>query len=144
LEQSPRGAKLDATCESQTRPLDLFVPTGQVSDHIGARALLSGLRNVKWLLGGGGYDANWLGEALQDKGVRACIPGQKQRKKTVKYLFRSISAQCPAGQWTSADTNGACPLQSVRQAEGLAARHKRYDCCPKVFLCAIAIAATVI
>ena len=44
--------KLHATCDSQGRPLNLFVTAGQVSDVIGARALLSSLPDVDWLLGG--------------------------------------------------------------------------------------------
>ena len=55
------------------------------SDYIGARALLSVLPNVKWLLGDRGYDADWFREALQDKGIRACIPGRKKRKTPIKY-----------------------------------------------------------
>jgi transposase len=85
LEQSPRGAKLHAICDSQGRPIDLFVTAGQVSDYIGARALLSGLPKVKWPLGDRGYDADWFREALKDKGIRACIPGRKKRKTPVKY-----------------------------------------------------------
>jgi len=56
-----------------------------VSYYIGARALLSGLPSVKSLLGDRGFDADWFREALQDKGIRACIPGRKQRKTPVKY-----------------------------------------------------------
>jgi transposase len=47
--------------------------------------LLSSLPDVDWLLGDRGYDADWFREALKDKGIRACIPGRKQRKKPVKY-----------------------------------------------------------
>ncbi|WP_342365244.1 transposase [Paracoccus ravus] len=36
-----------ARCHGQGRRIDLFVTAGQVSDCIGARALLSGLPNVK-------------------------------------------------------------------------------------------------
>lgn len=54
------STKLHAICDSQGRPLDLFVTAGQVSDYIGARALLSSLPNVKWLLGDRGYDADWF------------------------------------------------------------------------------------
>ena len=43
------NTKLYAICDSQGRPLDLFITAGQVSDYIGARALLGGLPNVKWL-----------------------------------------------------------------------------------------------
>jgi transposase len=79
------NTKLHAICDSQGRPLNLFVTAGQVSDYIGARALLSSLPDVDWLLGDRGYDADWFREALKDKGIRACIPGRKQRKKPVKY-----------------------------------------------------------
>lgn len=44
------NTKLHAICNSQGRPLDLFVTAGQVSDYIGARALLSSLPKVDWLL----------------------------------------------------------------------------------------------
>ena len=79
------NTKLHAICDSQGRPLNLFVTAGQVSDYIGARALLSSLPKVDWLLGDRGYDADWFRDALKDKGIRACIPGRKQRHKPVKY-----------------------------------------------------------
>ena len=82
------NTKLHAICDSQGRPIDLFVTAGQVSDYIGARALLSGLPNVKWLLGDRGYDADWFREALQDKGIRACIPGRKKRKTAINVNER--------------------------------------------------------
>jgi transposase len=79
------NTKLRAICDSQRRPLDLFVTAGRVSDCIGARALLSSLPDVDWPLGDRGYDAGWFRVALKDKGMRACIPGGKQCNKTVKY-----------------------------------------------------------
>ena len=45
------NTKLHAICDSEGRPLNLFVTAGQVSDYIGARALLSSIPNVDWLLG---------------------------------------------------------------------------------------------
>ena len=78
------NTKLHAICDSQGRPLNLFVTAGQVSDYIAARALLSSLPKVDWLLGDRGYDADWFREALQDNGLRARIPGRKQRKTPVK------------------------------------------------------------
>ena len=69
------NTKLHAICDSKGRPLNLFVTAGQVSDYIGARALLSSLPDVDWLLGDRGYDADWFREALKDKGIRPCIPG---------------------------------------------------------------------
>mgnify|MGYP001797574137 FL=1 len=79
------NTKLHAICDSLGRPIYLFVTAGQVSGYIGARALLSSLPDVDWLIGDRGYDADWFREALKDKGIRACIPGRKQRKKPVKY-----------------------------------------------------------
>ena len=40
------NTKLHAICDSEGRPLNLFVTAGQVSDYIGARALLSSLPDV--------------------------------------------------------------------------------------------------
>jgi len=79
------NTKLHAVCDSKARPLYLFVTAGQISDYIGARALLSSLPDVDWLLGDRGYDADWFREALKDKEIRHGIPGRKQRKLTVKY-----------------------------------------------------------
>ena len=115
---------------------DLFVTAGQVSDYIGARALLSGLPNVKWMLADRGYDADRFREALQNKGIRDCIPGRKQRKTPVENPSRYIPAECTAGQRTSGGTSGATvprgtsravmPCRAamrdhVRQAQGLEA-----------------------
>lgn len=125
------NTKLHAICDSQGRPLDLFITAGQVSDYIGARALLSGLPKVKWLLGDRSYDADWLREALQDKGIRACIPGRRQRKTPVKYDKRRYKRRSRIEIMFGR-------LKDWRRVA------TRYDRCPKIFLSAIALAATVI
>ena len=79
------NTKLHAICDSQGRPLNLFVTAGQVSDYIGARALVGSLPKVDWLLGDCGYDADWFRDALQDKAIRACIPDRKQGKTAIRY-----------------------------------------------------------
>lgn len=78
------NTKLHAIYDSESRPLNLFATAGQVSDYVGAKALLSSLPDMDWLLGDRGYDADWIREALKDKGIRACTPGRSQRKKPVK------------------------------------------------------------
>ena len=125
------NTKLHAICDSQGRPIDLFVTAGQVSDYIGARALLSGLPNVKWLLGDRGYDADWFREALQDKGIRACIPGRKKRKTPIKYDKRRYKRR----------NRIEIMFGRLKDWRRVATR---YDRCPKVFLSAIALAALVI
>jgi transposase len=68
------NTKLHAICDSEGRPLNLFVTAGQVSDFIGARALLSSLPKVEWLLGDRGYDAGCFRKSLKDKGILAFTP----------------------------------------------------------------------
>ena len=87
--------------------------------------------NVEWLLGDRGYDADWLREALQDKGIRACIPGRKQRKTPVKYDKRRYKRRSRIEIMFGR-------LKDWRRVA------TRYDRCPKIFLSAIALAATVI
>ena len=66
---------------------------GQVSDYIGAAALLGSLPPPEWLLADRGYDADWFREALKDKGIRPCIPGRKSRGKAVRYDKRRYNAR---------------------------------------------------
>ena len=125
------NTKLHAVTDSSGRPLRLFITAGQVSDYTGAAALISGLPKAEWLLADRGYDADWFRETLVDKGTKPCIPGRKSRKKAVKYDKRRYKRH--------------------NRIERMFGRLKdwqrvstRYDRCPKVFLSAIALAATVI
>uniref|UniRef100_UPI003AA9D44F transposase n=1 Tax=Tritonibacter scottomollicae TaxID=483013 RepID=UPI003AA9D44F len=97
----------------------------------GARALLRGLPKVKWLLGDRGYDADWFREALQDKGIRACIPGRKKRETPVKYDKRRYKRR----------NRIEIMFGRLKDWRRVATR---YDRCPKVFLSAIARAPLVI
>ncbi|WP_229864560.1 transposase, partial [Seohaeicola zhoushanensis] len=68
---------------------------------------------------------------LQDKGIRACIPGRKQRKTPVKYDKRRYKRR----------NRIEIMFGRLKDWRRVATR---YDRCPKVFLSAIALAATVI
>jgi len=35
--------------------------------------------------GGPGYNADWFRDAVEEKGIRPCIPGRKSRGQPVKY-----------------------------------------------------------
>lgn len=125
------NTKLHTVSDSRGRPISFLVTAGQVSDHIGARALLRSVPNVDGLLAGRGHDAGWFREALQDKGIRPCIPGRKSRAKPLGFDKRRYKRRTRIvivfGR-----------LKDWRQAA------TRYDRCPKIFLSAIALAATVI
>jgi transposase len=58
---------------------------GEVSDNTGARASLSSPPAAEWLLGGRGFDADWFREALINKKITPCIPGDTSRDKPIKY-----------------------------------------------------------
>ena len=124
------NTKLHAVTDAKGRPLRFFMTAGQVSDYTGAAALLSNLPAAEWLIADRGYDADWFREALKDKGIRPCIPGRKSRGKAVRYdkrrYRRRNRIEIMFGR-----------LKDWRRVA------TRYDRCPKVFLSAIALAATV-
>ncbi len=76
----------------------MFVTAGQVRDHIGARALLSTLPKVDWLLGDRDYDAGWYRDALKDNVVHPRISGRKQRRKAVKHDKRRTRIEIMFGR----------------------------------------------
>ncbi len=125
------NTRLHAVTDAIGRPIRFFMTAGQVSDYTGARVLVSSLPSADWLLGDRGYDADWFREALVDRGITPCIPGRMSRDKPIKYdkrrYKRSNSIKIMFGHlkdWSRVAT--------------------RYDRCPKVFLSAIALAATVL
>jgi transposase len=123
--------KLHAVTDARGRPIRLFVTAGQVSDYIGARALLNSLTNADWLLVDRGYDADWFREALIDKKITPCIPGRKSRDTPVKYDKRRYRKR----------NRIEIMFGRLKDWRRVATR---YDRNPKVFLSAIALAAIVI
>ena len=77
--------KLHTVADAKGRPIGFFMSAGQVSEYIGAAALLDSLPKAGWLLADRGYDADWFRDALKDRGITVCIPGRKPRKRAVKY-----------------------------------------------------------
>jgi transposase len=125
------NTKLHAVTDAKGRPIRFFMTAGQVSDYIGAAALLSSLPGADWLLADRGYDAAWYREALQDKGITPCIPGRKSRGTPVKYDKRRYKRR----------NRIEIMFGRLKDWRRVATR---YDRCPKVFLSAVALAATVI
>jgi transposase len=62
------NTKLHAVRDGKGRPLSFLITTGQVRDDMGAAALLGSLPAAEWLIANRSYDADWLREALKDKG----------------------------------------------------------------------------
>ena len=87
---------------------------------------MNGLPATDWLPGDLGYDTNWFREALIEKGIKPCIPGRKSRGKPVTYDKRRYRIEIMFGR-----------LKDWRRVA------TRYDRCPKAFLSAVALVATV-
>lgn len=124
------STKLHAITDTNGRPIRFFMSAGQISDYTGAAALLGDMPKAQWLLGDRGYDVDWFREALQDMGIRPCIPGRKARKKPIKYDKRRYKRR----------NRIEIMFGRLKDWRRVATR---YDRCPKVFLSAIALAATV-
>ena len=77
-----------------------------------------------------GHDADWFINALKDKGVRSCIPGRKSRGKHDKHDKRRYKRR----------NRIEIMFGRLKDWRRVATR---YDRCPKVFLSAVALAATV-
>ena len=103
---------------------------GQISDYTGAAALLGSLPKADWLLADRGYDADWFREALKDKGIKPSIPGRKSRGKPIKHDKRRYKRR----------NRIEIMFGRLKDWRRVATR---YDRCPKVFLSAVALAATV-
>lgn len=53
---------------------------GNVSDYIGARALLAPLTAEDWMLADRGYDADWFREELKERHIEPCIPSRSRQQ----------------------------------------------------------------
>lgn len=109
----------------------MFLSAGQTSDYIGARTLLSSIPQAGALLADRGYDADWFRDALKDKGIKPRIPGRKSRGKLIKHDKRRYKRR----------NRIEIMFGRLKDWRRVATR---YDRCPKVFLSAVALAATVI
>ena len=64
------NTKLHAVTDARGRPIRFFMTAGQVSDYMGAAALLRSLPGADWLIADRGHDADWFRDALKDKGIK--------------------------------------------------------------------------
>ena len=71
--------KIHAACDSHGKPLRFILTAGPCSDYTPALALLEGLP-AKAVLADKGYDADYLVEAIRQKGAQVVIPPRSHRK----------------------------------------------------------------
>lgn len=124
------NTKLYAVTDTEYRPIRFFMTAGQVSDDIGATALLGGLQKAEWLLADRGYDADWFRETLKDKGIKPCMQGRKSRAKPIEHDKRRYKRR------NRIEIMFGRPKDWRRVAT-------RYGRCPKIFRSAIALTAVV-
>lgn len=121
---------MHAVADADGRPIRFFMTAGQVSDYTGAAASLVSLPKAEWVLADRRHDADWFREALQDKGIKPCIPGRKSRGRPVKHDKRRYKRR----------NRIEIMFRRLKDWRRIVAR---YDRSPKVFLSAVALAATV-
>lgn len=63
----------------------MFLTAGQRRDCIDARALLDALPPAKHMLADRVHDADSYREALEDKGIKPCIPSRKGRMVPIPH-----------------------------------------------------------
>lgn len=102
-----------------------------MADSRGALVLLRHLPPAKRFLGDKAYDADWLRDGLEDRGICPCIPPRKKRKKPARYNRRLYRKRYRI-------ENAFGRLKDWR---GIATRYER---CGDIFLSAIILAAIVI
>jgi transposase len=124
------NTKLYADIDAEGWPIRFLMTLGQVSDYTGVAALLEALPPAEWLLADRVYDAEWFWEALRDKGLRPCIPGRTSRGKPVKHDRRRYKLR----------NRIEIVFGRLKDWRRVATRHDR---CPRIFLSAVALAATV-
>ena len=67
-------------CDGLGRPLTFFLLPGQMCDAKTAGALLNALPPARRLLADRSYEADWFRQALDGKGIAACIPTRRARR----------------------------------------------------------------
>ena len=108
----------------------MLLSEGQMSDYKGAALMIDVFPRAKALLADRGYDADWFRDALKDKGIKPCIPGRRSRGKPIKHDKRRYKRR----------NRIEIMFGRLKDWRRIATR---YDRCPKVFLSAVALAATV-
>lgn len=125
------NTKLHAVTDARGSLIGFYMSAGQISDYTGAASLLDRLPKAERLLADRGYDADWLRDALKDKGIKVCIPGRKSRKKAVNYDKRRYKRR----------NRIEIMFGHLKDWRRVATR---YDRCLKTFLSAVALTATVL
>jgi transposase len=123
------NTKLHAVTNADGRPIRFFMTVGQVSEYSGSAAPLGNMPKAERLLADRGYDAERVREALKDKRLEPCIPGSKPHDKPFRHYKRRYKRR----------NRIEIMFGRLKDWRRVATR---YDRCPKVFLSAIALAAT--
>jgi transposase len=107
------------------------ITPGQTSDYLGFDLVMDdNLPEPSVLLADRGYDSDNVRKTMEERNVVPVIPMRKSRKLRVAvdrrlYKLRNLVERC---------------FNKLKNARRVATR---YDRCPKVFLSAVALAATV-
>lgn len=131
LTKGGRQSKIHALCDERGRPWALVLTPGNIPDISAARQCIGALPASAELVADKGYDADALREWLARRGTLAVIPPMRHRRVQFPYDRRVYNRR-------NVIERMFCRLKDWRRIA------TRYDRCPKVFLSAVALAATVL
>ena len=113
---------------SSVKRLRFIRPYPSRSDSTLKWAHFRGARHAEWMLADRDYDADWFRDALEEKGIKPCIPGQKSRGKPIKYDRRKYKRR----------SRIEIMFGRLKDWKRVATH---YDRCPTVFFSAICLVA---
>lgn len=124
-------SKLHVVCDGHGRPLRLHLTEGQRSDHKAAETLMPNLPDAQLFIADKAYASHWMHRTLQERGIVACIPAQRQRRNLPPHDPRLYRQRHKI-------ENMFAKLKDWRRI------HNRYDRCADIFLAAITLACIFI
>lgn len=86
------NSELHAVTNGEGKPIMLMLSEGQMSDHTGAKLLYPHLPAAELLIADKVYDSDEFRAALAAKGIKPCIPPNRNRLDDIRYdkgLYRT-------------------------------------------------------
>ncbi len=125
------NTKLHAVTDAKGRPIRFFMPAGQKRRPCRCGSTAGQPAQGRLAGCGSGRDADWLREAIENKGTNVRIPGRASRKRTVNCDKRRCKRR------------DRIEIMFGRRKDGRRVA-TRYGRCPETFLSAIALAPTTL
>ena len=103
--------KIHALVDAEGRPIRLKLTEGQAHDGASARDMLEGIGAGTTLIADRAYDANWLRDAVAERGAWANVRPLAARKTSSPSARGSTGSETP---WNASSTSSNISVRSPR------------------------------